>query len=79
MRIVSANVTARRPGPAGSSRTGAVFEIAVYPSGTTRVMPKTALNAGSSQHGNARRASTASNWLTAMTCVRPSASLKVLR
>ena len=29
IRMVSPNVTARRPGPAGSSRMGAVFEIAV--------------------------------------------------
>ena len=46
------------------------------PSATTRVTAKTALRAGSSQHGKARRASVASNWVAAMTCAAPSASLK---
>lgn len=33
--------------------------------GTTSVMSKVAFNAGSSQHGKQRRASVASNWVTA--------------
>ena len=75
MRIVSAKVTARRPGPAGASRTIAVLETAAKPSGTTRVTWNVAFHAGSSQHGKARRASTASNWVAAITWTRPSSSL----
>ena len=46
---------------------------------TTSVTAKVALRSGSSQHGNARRASAGSNWVVAMVCVSPSSSVKVLR
>jgi hypothetical protein len=42
-------------------------------------MPNTALKSGSSQHGKARRASVASNWVVAMTCSTPASSVNVLR
>jgi hypothetical protein len=75
MRMLSAKVTARRPGPAGDSLITAVLEMAARPSGTTSVTPKTAFAAGSSQHGNARRASVASNWVAAIVWAPPAASL----
>ena len=49
--MVSAKVTALRPGPAGASLATAVFEMQARRAGTTSVTAKTALNAGSSQHG----------------------------
>ena len=79
MRMVSAKLTAFLPGPAGASVATAAFDTAARPSGTTRVTPKTALKAGSSQHGNPRRASVDSNWVAAMVCDTPAASLYVLR
>src|SRR5262245_19262571 len=42
-----------------------VFAKAASDSGTTSVIVYGILNAGSSQHGNALRASTASNWVNA--------------
>ena len=65
--------------PSGSSRTMAQLDTAARPSATTRVTPKTALNAGSSQHGKPRRASVASNCVAAMVWAAPAASLYVLR
>ena len=41
------------------------FEIAVSPRSIVSVTAKVALNAGSSKHGKARRASVDSNWVTA--------------
>ncbi len=75
MRMVSAKATAFFPGPAGDSPVTRALDTATSPSGITRVTPNTALNAGSSQHGNPRRASVASNWVAAMVCVTPAASL----
>ena len=54
-----------RPSPVGSAATSAALEMAARSSATTSVTPKTALNAGSSQHGKARRAWVASNWVVA--------------
>ena len=45
----------------------------------TNVMANTALNSGSSQHGNARRQSVACICVVAMTCSSPSSSTNVLR
>ena len=59
--------------------TSAALETAARSASTTRVTPKTALKSGSSQHGKARRASVASNWVVAMTCSAPSVSVKVER
>ena len=73
--IESAKRTTFRPVPVGASSITLVLEIATRRSGTTSVTEKTALHAGSSQHGNARRASVASNWVAAMVCVAPVASL----
>ena len=77
--MVSAKVTARRPSSSVSSRSTAVLDTAARCGGTTRVTPKTALRAGSSQHGKPRRASVASNWVAAMVWATPAASLYVLR
>jgi hypothetical protein len=71
----SAKRTTRRPPSAGSSLDTAVLDTAARPAGTTSVTENTALHAGSSQHGNARRASVASNWVAAMVCVAPAGSL----
>ena len=51
--IVSANITRRRPSPMASLDNSPAFDSAVRPSGTTNVTENTALNSGSSQHGNA--------------------------
>jgi hypothetical protein len=77
--MVSAKRTTLRPSPNGSSDTIEVLEMATSRSGTTRVTENTALNAGSSQQGNARRASVASNWVAAIVCITPAGSLYVLR
>ncbi len=79
IRMVSAKVTAFLPGPAGVSLWTAALEMAARPSGTTSVVPNTALNAGSSQHGKPRRASVDSNWVAAITWGAPVTSLYVLR
>ena len=42
-------------------------------------MANRALKSGSSQHGKARRASVASNWVVAITRSTPSSSVKVER
>ena len=80
MTIVSANRTAFVPGrgPGRVSR-ARVFDTAASFSSTTSVAAKTALNAGSSQHGKARRASVASNWVAARKRKPPAASLYLLR
>ena len=77
--MLSANATSFRPSPSVSSLTTAVFETAARFAATTSVTPKTALNAGSSQHGKPRLASVASNCVAASVCGWPSASLYVLR
>ena len=48
---------------------GGMFEMAVMPGGASMVTPNVALWLGSSQHGNARRASAASNWVVARNLV----------
>ena len=67
---------ARRP-PASSADLGARWRPRSGRRSTTSVTAKTALQSGSSQHGKARRASVASNWVVAMTCSSPSSSVKV--
>ena len=81
MIMVSAKRTMWRDGSSGSGwrDTSAALETASRSASTTRVMPKTALWAGSSQQGKARRASVASNWVVAMVCSTPSVSTKVDR
>ena len=84
MGIVSANRMATFVLPSGVSPTGprsssAALEMASRSSGTTRVTPKTALASGSSQQGNARRASVASIWVAASTRSTPSSSMNVDR
>ena len=49
----------------GVSDTTLPLEIAVSPRSTVSVSANVALNAGSSKHGKARRASVDSNWVTA--------------
>jgi len=48
-----------------------MLEIAVKLLSTTRVTSKVALASGSSQHGNARLASAASNWVVARSLSLP--------
>jgi len=76
--MVSAKRTRRRPPPRSVSSTAAVLERAVRPPSTSRVIEKTALRSGIVQHGKARRASVASNWVVAITRDVPSSS-NVLR
>ena len=76
--MVGAKRTRRRV-PSGVSATTGEFEKAARPSSTTRVTSKTAFRSGSSQQGNARRASVASIWVVAMVRVAPDSSVKVLR
>ena len=71
---MSAKVTALRR-PSTRSDATAVFDTAVSVESITSVTANTALNAGSSQHGNARRASVASNCVAAMSRVTPLGSL----
>ena len=54
-----------RPSPSGSPPISAALETAKRSSGTSRVMAKVALKAGSSQQGKARRAWVDSNWVVA--------------
>jgi hypothetical protein len=72
--IVSAKVMTFFPRSRRSSTTR-VLETAVSAGSIASVTAKTALKSGSSQHGNARRASVASNWVAARRCVAPFASL----
>ena len=55
------------------------FETACRSSSRCSVIANRALKSGSSQHGNARRASVASNWVVAMTRSTPWSSVKVER
>jgi hypothetical protein len=70
----SAKRSTRFP-PSCRSSTIRVFEMAVSAGSIARVTAKTALNCGSSQQGNARRASVASNWVAARLCELPWSSL----
>src|SRR5207247_1068856 len=63
---VSVNVTVLRPAAVSTvSEATSMLERTRYRSGTTTVIRNTALRAGSSKHGNARRASVGSNWVHA--------------
>ncbi len=81
MTMVSAKRTTWRDGSSGWGwrDTAAALETASRSASTTRVMANTALWAGSSQQGKARRASVASNCVVAMVCSTPSVSTKVDR
>src|SRR2546427_782222 len=57
--------------PSRRSEAMRVFETAVSAGSMTRVPAKTALNPGSSQQGNARRASVASNSVAARVRLEP--------
>src|SRR5215208_138955 len=72
--MVSANTTTFLPASMRSD-TIDVFETAVRTGSITSVEANTALKSGSSQHGNARRASVASNWVAARTRGMPAGSL----
>ena len=76
---MSAKRTTRVPSGPASSESTAALDTVVSSAGTWSVMAKTALQSGSSQHGKARRASVASNWVVAMTCSSPASSLNVDR
>src|SRR5260370_8490688 len=78
MRMVSAKATAFLPGPAGDSPVTRVLDTAARASGITRVTPKTALHAGSSQQGKPRRAAVASNWVAAIGRAAPAAAFYIL-
>ncbi len=77
--IVSAKRTTSLPSPRSTRSTSGPFDTAVSAGSMTSVIEKTALNAGSSQQGNARRQSVACICVVAITCGLPSASVKVLR
>src|ERR1019366_5123368 len=77
MIIVLAKRTSRRPLPIDEEATSEVFEYAARCSGMSSVTSYVALNAGSSQHGKARRASVDSNCVVAMRWVSPSGSSNV--
>ena len=79
MTIVSANRTRARPSSVCSRSTSGPFEIASMSFGTTSVTPNTAFRSGSSQHGNARRASVDSNSVVAIDRVAPEPSWNVDR
>lgn len=65
MGRVGAKRTRRRPPAAAALACSGAFEIATSPAGTVSVTSNGVLNRGSSKHGNARRASTASNCVDA--------------
>ena len=72
--------TRSSPSPTGTRSSSAPFETANRSSVTTRVTEKTALNAGSSKHGKARRACVDSNCVTARvrsTCSPVASSVEV--
>ena len=71
MTGVGSKRTSRRPLGSALSAAMGMLEIAVRDSGITSVSPNDALMAGSSQHGNARRASVASNCVLARCSVFP--------
>ena len=79
--MVSANPTATLPGrpSTGWRESSAAFEMASRSSGTTSVTANTALASGSSQQGNARRASVASICVVARTRSVPDSSVNVDR
>ena len=74
MTGVSANRTDFFPAAPTLTETGSVLEIASNSAGTMSVTSNDALTAGSSQHGNARRASVDSNCVVANHRRSPSGS-----
>mmetsp|Transcript_21651 Transcript_21651/g.56511 ORF Transcript_21651/g.56511 Transcript_21651/m.56511 type:complete len:291 (-) Transcript_21651:554-1426(-) len=76
---VVSNRTVRVPSPFLESLTTGMFPRATKLSGTVSVTLNRALTAGSSQHGNARRASVASNCVTAPYFSSPAAFVYLLR
>ena len=74
MTMLSAKRTTLRPFSSVSD-TIAVFDTTVSAGSMASVTAKIALNEGSSQHGNARRASVASNCVAAMVRDTPLGSL----
>src|SRR5262245_30378858 len=78
IEIVSAKQTTFLPRSVVSETTR-VFETAVSAGSITSVDANTALKSGSSQQGNARRASVASNCVAASVRGTPAGSLYVLR
>ena len=70
--MVGAKSNRVRPSSRSVRAVSAPFDTAVRPASHVRLISKVALNSGSSQQGNARRAYGASNWVTAMYSVRPS-------
>ena len=70
--MVSANTTRTRPSSRIERSISGPFDSAVWSGATISVTPNTALRSGSSQEGNARRASVASKCVVAMTSVLPS-------
>ena len=65
MTGVSRKTVRRRPVPTPSARSTGMFEIAARLASWMSSTVNRALNSGSSKQGNARRASAASNWVTA--------------
>jgi len=74
MTMLSAKRTILRP-CSSVSPTIEVFDTAVSAGSIASVTVNTALKDGSSQHGNARRASVASNWVAAIVRDTPLGSL----
>jgi hypothetical protein len=73
--MVSAKRMRTRPSSRAERSSSGPLDTASRSSATSSVTPKTALKAGSSQQGKARRASVASNWVTAMRRVAPSSAV----
>ena len=78
MRGERANVVVARP-PCTTRETGGMFETFDHAAGTVAVSWNVARNAGSSQHGNMRRASVASNCVESIVPVPPPGSRYALR
>ena len=72
---VLSNVTAERPFAVVARETSGPFEMAIIVGSTTNVIPKVALNSGSSKHGNTRRQSVDCICEQAMTCCAPLSSV----
>src|SRR5438093_384246 len=75
--MVSANRTTCLPSARAVREISGPLLMATNGSSTTNATEKVAFNSGSSQHGNARRASVACIWVVAMTDWLPSSSVKV--
>ena len=75
MRGVVAKITCFMPPAVGVLEVIGILDTAAKLAGNTAESVKRALNAGSSQPGNIRRASATSNWVTSMRLLPPAASL----